>query len=257
TFSSPDTSTAVTLRREMVEVITHKFPDYDTFDDLQWRAISAEGIAKPVANASPARLFARMSLEDDQGSDEEDSEERTLREYWARVKSRYDAVGTSPDASAISTETFPANWTIVHIAVTEDRRTLFLSRQEGGERGEPLVFCIPLQGRRDTDDDEEYLSFDDALSEMGEIVRLSNESTKTAVNIRNSPEARQNWWKERAALDTRLKELLQSIEFCWLGGFKTILGSRLNLTPEAIDDIRQSIDKVFDENLRLRDKKPK
>ena len=72
----------------------------------------------------------------------------------------------------------------------------------------------------DNDDDEEYLSFDDALSEMGEIIRLSNESTKSAVNIKNDPEARQNWWKERAGLDTRLKELLQSIEFCWLGGFK-------------------------------------
>ncbi|KAI5895597.1 uncharacterized protein SCHCODRAFT_01122301 [Schizophyllum commune H4-8] len=252
-----DTSTAVTLRREMLEVIAQKFPDYDAFDDLQWREVSKDGSAKAFAKAAPTRMFANMSLDDDSMSDDEDNEERALRDYWARVKARYDAAGVSPETSVLSTQSFPSNWTIVHIAVTEDKRTLFLSRQEGGEQSEPLVFCIPLQGRRDNDDDEEYLSFDDALSEMGEIIRLSNESTKSAVNIRNDPEARQNWWKERAGLDTRLKELLQSIEFCWLGGFKTILGSRLNLTPEAIDNLRKSIDKVFDENLRLRDKKPK
>ena len=139
----------------MLEVIAHKFPDYDTFDDMQWREVYKDGSAKAIAKAAPTRMFANMSLDDDNMSDDEDIEERALRDYWARVKARYDAAGVNPETSVLSTESFPNNWTIVHVAVTEDKRTLFLSRQEGGEQSEPLVFCIPLQGRRDNDDDEE------------------------------------------------------------------------------------------------------
>ena len=70
-----DTSTAVTLRREMLEVIAHKFPDYDTFDDMQWREVYKDGSAKAIAKAAPTRMFANMSLDDDNMSDDEDIED--------------------------------------------------------------------------------------------------------------------------------------------------------------------------------------
>lgn len=62
---------------------------------------------------------------------------------------------------------------------------------------------------------------EDALHELREIVRLSDEGTRRAVHVKSDdPQARADWWAERAALDKRLQALLENIEFCWLGAFK-------------------------------------
>jgi separase len=65
------------------------------------------------------------------------------------------------------------------------------------------------------------LGLQEALTELFEIVRLSDEGTRNAKHVKkDDPAARAAWWKERVALDTRLKTLLENIEFCWLGAFK-------------------------------------
>ncbi|KAJ3513288.1 hypothetical protein NMY22_g15087 [Coprinellus aureogranulatus] len=63
------------------------------------------------------------------------------------------------------------------------------------------------------------------------------------------------WWKGRHALDLRLKELLENIEFCWLGAFKTILSPRPNLTSQQLSDLRTQLDKVFQRNLQVKEKR--
>ena len=140
-----------------------------------------------------------------------------MRDYWAAVKKKYESYGS--DARFFSTsqaEELPKNWTVVSISVTEDRNTMFITRSRSGR--EPLVVCIPLKDRRETD--EEQLSCDDALAELREIIDLSDEGTRQAVNVRNDREGRAEWWAKRTALDHRLKQLLENIEFCWLGAFK-------------------------------------
>jgi separase len=113
---------------------------------------------------------------------------------------------------------FPPHWTVVHISLTPDKNTLFISRQNVSSG--PLMFCVPLKGRRESDEDE-HLTFDDAVKELAEIIRLSDLGTRNAVNVRNDdPQARAAWWAERNTLDKRMQELLENIEFCWLGAFK-------------------------------------
>ncbi|KAJ6502399.1 cysteine peptidase C50 [Mycena sanguinolenta] len=257
-----DVSTAITLSREMLETIQHKFPPVTMVDDLQWPLASRTG--SPISltqTVVPSRFPSRRNSfgsELDVSDDEADDDEKSLQDYWEAIRSKYQS--QAPDISTLSASQMsgiPPNWTIVHISVTDDKSTLFVTRQNGGNaQAAPLVFCVPLKGRRD-DDEDEHLTFEDALREFTDIVKLSDEGTRGAVQIKDEPEARARWWKERAALDTRMRELLENIEFCWLGAFKTILSPRTNLTATAISDLRLQFDKVFHRVLRFQDTKAK
>ncbi|KAJ6525608.1 peptidase family C50-domain-containing protein [Mycena capillaripes] len=256
-----DVSTAITLSREMLEAIQHKFPSLTAVDDLQWPLASRSG--SPISRTQstvPSRFPRRNSCgsELDVSDDEVDDDERSLQDYWESVRSKYQS--QAPDISTLSASQMsglPQNWTVVHISVTDDKSTLFVTRQYGGNaKTTPLVFCVPLRGRRD-DEEDEHLTFEDALREFNDIVKLSDEGTRGAVHIKDDPEARSRWWKERTALDARMRELLENIEFCWLGAFKTILSPRANLTTAAISDLRVQFDKVFHRALRFQDTKVK
>ncbi|KAJ7775022.1 cysteine peptidase C50 [Mycena metata] len=255
-----DVSTAITLSREMLEAIQYKFPPLTMVDDLQWPLASRTGSPiSPIQATIQSRFALRSSFgsELDVSDDEADDDEKSLQDYWESIRSKYQS--QAPDISTLSASQMsglPDNWTVVHLSVTEDKSTLFVTRQHGGDsKSTPLVFCVPLKGRRD-DDEDEHLTFEDALREFKEIVRLSDEGTRGAINVKD-PEARARWWKERTALDTRMRELLENIEFCWLGAFKTILSPRANLTAAAISDLRVQFDRVFHRGLRFQDKKAK
>ncbi|KAJ3827682.1 cysteine peptidase C50 [Lentinula raphanica] len=240
-----DASTSLTLRNELLEAISNKFPPASLHDDLRWPKLSDSGIPLPYVDKDKAVAC------------DNDTDELQLSKYWETVRRRYQGYSMNPETFNSSTiAELPKTWTVVHISVTEDKNTMFISRQRGGDQNEPLVFCVPLKGRRE-DAADQHLTFEDALSEMQEIVSLSNETTKVAASIRNDPAARSKWWKDRGALDNRLRELLENIEFCWLGAFKTILSANPHLSPQAISNLRIQFDRVFQRGLRLQDKKTK
>lgn len=201
----------------MLESIEHKFPEHHAPDDLQWPLITPNGSPLPQQKIHPR---VRMAITE---SDDEDEEHNTnevyLRRYWRNIRDNYRA--QPPSLANLSTpqaNRLPKNWTVISINITEDKGTIFVTRQRAEH--EPLIFCVPLKGRRETEDDE-HLTFDDALNELKQIIALSNQGTREAVHVKNDDlQARANWWSDRSALDTRLQELLENIEFCWLGAFK-------------------------------------
>ncbi|KAF9445711.1 hypothetical protein P691DRAFT_734529 [Macrolepiota fuliginosa MF-IS2] len=260
-----DASAALTLRREMLEAIHHKFPRSPGTDDMQWPLITAEGnmLPPPSTNTNFAiRKRVNIPVDSEDEEDEEMSDIDTaspLKAYWESVRMRYRSYSLNSSVlSSSQMEKLPSNWTVIHINVTEDKNTLFVSRQEGGSDGNGLVFSVPLKSRRDngSGDDEEYLTFDDSMGEMREIVRLSDEGTKAAVHVKSDDEdARVAWWKQRAELDSRLKNLLENIEFCWFGAFKTILCPKCNASPDAIAELRVQFERIFKRSFGIQDKK--
>lgn len=199
----------------MLSTIHHKFPA-PVGDDLHWPLPEVDGVRLPQPQIQTPSVSS---------DDEPDPDEASLRECWNSIRTRY--LKHTLDIPSLSTSQMiglPSNWTIINISVTEDRSMLFVTRQEGGETPrEPLIFCIPLKGRRENgsgEEEEENLTFDDALEEFHNIVRLSDEGTKAAAHIKDDQEARATWWKQRGELNTRMRELLENIEFCWLGAFK-------------------------------------
>ncbi|TFK18247.1 hypothetical protein FA15DRAFT_760707 [Coprinopsis marcescibilis] len=249
-----DASSAITLRREMLDAIQQKLLSLRT-DDAEWSMINLEGAPKPTKPKPSRPPFNDSDVEMDDDEEDEDDGIST-KKYWESVHKRYQSQSLA-SLSTSQTQNLPSNWTIIHVNITEDKSTLIISREECGDvKAEPLVFCVPLKGRRDNGvEDEEHLTYGDAMNEFAEIIRLSNEGTKDAVNVR-SGEDRSNWWNNRIALDTRLRDLLENIEFCWLGAFKTILSPKPNLTPDLLAELRTGIDRVFQRSLHINDKKP-
>ena len=210
--NASDISAATTLRRELLEAIDGKIRNPLAVDDLVWPSMAANGAPVPAAIPTSKRRILHDS------EDEDEDAEGTMDDYWRIVRDRYKS--ETMDAASLAsplTEDLPDNWSVVNISVTDDKSTLFISRQR--PRKEPLVFCLPLdrQGRRDGD--EEHLSYEAALEEFSDIISLSDLSSKNAY-LATDKESRANWWADRAQLDTRLKDLLENIEFCWLGAFK-------------------------------------
>lgn len=210
----------------MLEAIEHKLLRQPP-DDLQWPVLSQDGNSLPSAAINSSEKGRRFALTLSDSEDEDTGiKSNDLKGYWDAIRTKYKEQVLNPTTlTASETIGLPASWTVVNISVTPDKGTLFVSRQEGGsESAEPLIFCIPLKGRRDHgngEDDETYLTFEGALQEFQDIVSSSDECTKSAINIKaDDEEARSNWWKQRGSLDVRMRELLENIEYCWLGAFK-------------------------------------
>ncbi|KAG9309980.1 peptidase family C50-domain-containing protein [Chiua virens] len=222
-----DASSAITLHREMLEAIPHKFANASG-DDLQWPLMTDDGTSSGACN-SPV----------------DDDHDGVQRAYWSALEKKYTSLVLSPSSLVESAPKLPYNWTVIHITLTPDKSSMFISRLHSPS-SQPLLFCVPLRGRRDAEeDDESRLLLEDALDELQEIVRLSDEGTRRAAHVRSDDlQARAGWWAERAALDKRLKALLENIEFCWLGAFKTILSPPSMLSSELIGDLRYTFGKA-------------
>ncbi|KAI0747689.1 peptidase family C50-domain-containing protein [Daedaleopsis nitida] len=248
-----DASTVTTLRREMLEVIRHKFLNMNATDDLQWPLITPNGSPLPPSlRPKPVTRYSNSLLSDD----EEPMDDVDLKSYWDAVKKRYESQCFDTQKMSVSqADSLPPHWTVVNVSVTEDRHTMFVTRQRAGKK--PLIFCLPLKGRREGQEDE-HLTYEDAIRELQEIIRLSDEGTRQAADVKKEDKAaRVAWWKARTELDTRLRELLADIEFCWLGAFKTIFTPSQDLPADDLAALRARLDSVFQGSLVFQDKKPK
>ncbi|CAL1698705.1 unnamed protein product [Somion occarium] len=241
-----DSSAAITLGREILEAIQHKFPGVWN-DDLQWPLLTPNGTVLPPPATRKTRV---LSFDSDDDDDNIPDEAASSKVYWDYIASRYQAQIYGPAAlSSSPTDSLPPNWTVVTLNLTSDENTLFLTRQR--PNSEPLVFCVPLKNRREADDEEEdKLTFQDAMNELQEIIKLSDEGTRDAVKVkRDDKNARAQWWAVRTELDKRLKTFLENLEFCWLGAFKTILSEPTTLSSDVLSTFRGRVEKIFKHSL--------
>ncbi|KZT63999.1 hypothetical protein DAEQUDRAFT_815284 [Daedalea quercina L-15889] len=243
-----DMSTSITLRREMLEAIKHKFVDRVTVDDLQAPRITLNGT--PIPHVEPPKPPRRGLFLDPEDEPETITlgDVTPLKAYWQSVASRYQSsIFDESGQSTADRPPLPKNWSVINISVTEDKSMLFVSRQRTDL--EPLVFCLPLRGRRE-DEEDVRLTFGDAIDELKEIMRLNDEGTRGASNVKkNDQAARAAWWAARGALDRRLQDLLSNIEFCWFGAFKTVLSAPVQTLAEDMCALRARIDALFASSL--------
>ncbi|WWC85253.1 uncharacterized protein L201_000115 [Kwoniella dendrophila CBS 6074] len=232
-------SSAITLQREMLEAIECKFVDIG-IDDLKWPTLSAN-LTQDTQNNQDVQVDQSIEIE----TDNLDDRNGQLKTYWNTIKAKHNSTPLLTSDSQ-SLDSLPPEWAVISINVTDDRNTMFISRHQRDHK--PLVFCLPLdrQGRREGEDDS--LTFDSALEEMKDIIKCSNDTARTAKNV-VTREDKLAWWEERYRLDSKLKDLCESIEFVWLGAFKTIFSPRLPNSASLIDDLKQRLEKIFDSAL--------
>ena len=113
----------------------------------------------------------------------------------------------------------PSNWHVVSISLSEDHSELRLGTF--GSHVEPFVLSIPLS-RRTNDGAEMEFTFDHGKKELSRIINLANFSSHEGADLTKKG-SKAEWWEARAALDSRLRDLLTNIENIWLGGFRGLL----------------------------------
>ncbi|KZV89225.1 hypothetical protein EXIGLDRAFT_771939 [Exidia glandulosa HHB12029] len=255
-------ASAITLERELLDSIQVKTNNATPDDDLLWPTFTARGT--PTRKITkPKKVKKRYAYSDDEGDEDEEedlsADARTLTSYWGAVRERHRPLFSQAWQPKEDVDELPSDWTIVSISVTEDKRAMFVSRQR--PKAEPLVFCVPLERHNrhgDDDDDEERFTYHDAMQEFASIIRESNEGTARAQTVKDMDrDAKAEWWSDRAALDKRMQQLLDNIEYCWLGAFKTVLNDPLPLSNEAVDALRARLEAVFARNVasKVKDKR--
>ncbi|KAL6712352.1 separin protein [Coniothyrium glycines] len=145
----------------------------------------------------------------------------------------------------------PGTWSVISMSLNEGRDELYVTRFESGNS--PFVLRLPLARQASREMDEEEFSFEDGKRDFDEIIELSDFSTRTAKDM-TSKDARQQWWTEREALDSRLHELLVNIENIWLGGFKGIF-SQHERQMNLLARFQKSLENVLNNHLPSRKKK--
>lgn len=180
-----DTSTAITLRREMLASLHDRLYTPPTRDDLKWRDF-AEAATSVSAAANWKTMYERYSRED--------------------------ALGLTDALPA----DLPEEWVVLSLHLAADRQSLVAVRRQAKEP--PLILQLPLDRLGHREGEEELLNFWAASTEMMDIIAGANETAQRAKHC-VTQEARAAWWKERKSLDRRLAELLVNIETRWFGAF--------------------------------------
>ncbi|KAF8591367.1 hypothetical protein K439DRAFT_1627079 [Ramaria rubella] len=232
-----DASAAITLHHEFIDAIEQKFPE-SAPDELMW------------PNPSDALTGILQSREIVESRDTDGQPAVDLKAYWESVRTRCQLDhGQHRCLPTSQLNLLPTNWTVVNISITDDKSTMFLSRQRSDS--EPMLFCIPLErhSRKDEDPGEQFV-FNGAMQQLKNILRDSDQSAQDAKKVSTDDrEAKSAWWAQRVSLDKRMQDLLDNIEFCWLGAFKTILHQPVRTPADIMENFRDRFDKIFHRTL--------
>src|SRR5690242_3639946 len=184
---------------------------------------------------------------------ESEKEQMSREEYlsWPLLGSSDFSLTSASDFQNEYIDIIPESWTAISLGLNEARDELYVTRFEAGVA--PFVLRLPLARHASRDLDEDEFTFEDGKRDFEEIIELSDFSTRGAKDM-TSREARQQWWDEREALDTRLHELLVNMENIWLGGFKGIF-SQHPRQPTLLAKFRKDFDDVLNRHLPSRSKK--
>ncbi|KAI0879590.1 peptidase family C50-domain-containing protein [Hypoxylon argillaceum] len=113
----------------------------------------------------------------------------------------------------------PKNWNVISLSLNETENDLCITKLRAGSN--PFALRLPLDRACSRDADNEVFDFQQGRSELLELIQSANRTSHDARDM-SQKGATSEWWAEREELDERIKQLLETIELTWLGGFKGI-----------------------------------
>ena len=142
----------------------------------------------------------------------------------------------------------PTSWNVISLSLGESRDEVRVSKIRSGQT--PFIMNIPLNRHNSRDADEDIFGFDQAKTELQDIIALANYSTHGAQDMSRKG-AKSEWWEARAALDARLKDLLVNVESIWFGGFRGVFTQKIH-SPDLLSRFQQSLHNILDRHLPSR-----
>ncbi|KAF7730176.1 hypothetical protein EC973_002784 [Apophysomyces ossiformis] len=119
----------------------------------------------------------------------------------------------------------PESWTVCSVTMDPHNNDLYISRMRSKET--PFVVKLPLDRVIHRQTTHEVLQYNDAVTEIRDIIRLSDETIHGGKKNLDQQEIN-DWWMTRMQLDRRLKKLLERIENNWFSGFRGLLCGNYN-----------------------------
>ncbi|KAI0013726.1 peptidase family C50-domain-containing protein [Xylariaceae sp. FL0662B] len=169
---------------------------------------------------------------------------KELKSDWPAITSRLEprraSLGSPLDVSLFQKEfvdIIPKSWSVVSVSLSDNEHELCITKLRAGHS--PFAIRLPLERASSRDADSEVFAFQQGRSELLEIIEAANRTCHDARDM-SQKGAKSAWWAEREELDERMKDLLESIEETWLGGFKGILGQ-----PYRRSDLLARFQKTF------------
>ncbi|KAI0110475.1 peptidase family C50-domain-containing protein [Nemania sp. FL0031] len=151
----------------------------------------------------------------------------------------------------------PNNWNVVSLSLNETKNDLCITKLKAGSS--PFALRLPLDRACSRDADNEVFDFAQGRSELLELIQLANRTCHDARDM-SQKGAKSEWWAEREELDERLKQLLDTIELTWLGGFRGIFSQhhkRSDLLARFQKTFQAILEKYLPSRRQVRGRKAK
>ncbi|KAI1822662.1 peptidase family C50-domain-containing protein [Xylaria intraflava] len=113
----------------------------------------------------------------------------------------------------------PSTWDVVSLSLDETKNDLCITKLQAGFS--PFALRLPLNRACSRDADNDVFDFKQGRAELLELIEAANRTCHDAPDMSRKG-AKAAWWAEREEIDERLKQLLDTIESTWLGGFRGI-----------------------------------
>ena len=168
----------------------------------------------------------------------------------ARRRSSLENTGDLAKFQKTYIEVIPKNWSVISISLGNNQEDLCITKLEAGHS--PFILRLPLERANSRDADAEIFNFEHGRKELMDIISQANETSHSARNFSAKGE-RNAWWAEREALDSRLRELLETIECTWLGGFRGMF-SQHQRRPDLLARFQKNFHQMLDGCLPSRTK---
>ncbi|KAI1777823.1 peptidase family C50-domain-containing protein [Hypoxylon cercidicola] len=142
----------------------------------------------------------------------------------------------------------PPSWNVLSISLSDNENDLCITKLQAGHG--PFGIRLPLERAASKEIDNDVFSFQQGRAELLEIIEVANRTCHDARDM-SKKGAKSKWWAEREELDERLKNLMDSIEQTWLGGFRGIF-SQHPRRADLLAKFQKSFQGILDKHLPSR-----
>lgn len=172
--------------------------------------------------------------------------------YQQHSPIRHTSITLNAEAGGLQadcTDLLPKTWTVISMTLSESHDEIWLTKTRAGQN--PFILRLPFSRENAIEgNDDSSFGFDQGKTEMLDIITSANTSAHSAGDL-SQKGAKTAWWNTRAALDSRLEDLLINIETIWLGGFRGILSQRVPDTT-LLARLQQSFQVILERHLPSR-----